>query len=149
MTHPDQGFFCLLRIDSAKNSKRKQTDFLRKGKEQGLQGYQSLQLVNTGELGYDRLNGTRKIGASYAKFVVYICRILDKHRTGTKHIVRHMQKSVVQWFVISKFTCIKLLTLNTLLQPFIDIISFNLILEICTKHEIFIIFICITFYFCC
>ena len=28
------------------------------------------------------------------------------HRTGTKHIVRHMQKSVVQWSVISKFTCI-------------------------------------------
>ena len=27
-------------------------------------------------------------------------------RTGTKHIVRHMQKSVVQWSVISKFTCI-------------------------------------------
>ena len=27
------------------------------------------------------------------------------HWTGTKHIVRHMQKSVVQWSVISKFTC--------------------------------------------
>ena len=27
---------------------------------------------NTGELGYDRLNGTRKIGPSYAKIVVYI-----------------------------------------------------------------------------
>ena len=27
---------------------------------------------NTGELGYDRLNGTRKIGPSYAKSVVYI-----------------------------------------------------------------------------
>ena len=27
------------------------------------------------------------------------------HRTGTKHIVRHMQKSIVQWSVISKFTC--------------------------------------------
>ena len=27
------------------------------------------------------------------------------HRTGTKHIVRHMQKSVIQWSVISKFTC--------------------------------------------
>ena len=26
----------------------------------------------TGELGYDRLNGTRKIGPSYAKSVVYI-----------------------------------------------------------------------------
>ena len=32
--------------------------------------------------------------------------ILDMHRAGTKHIVRHMQKSVVQWSVISKFTCI-------------------------------------------
>ena len=60
----------------------------------------------TGELGYDGLNGTRKIGPSYAKFVVFIWRILDMHRTGTKHIVRHMQKSVVQWSVISKFTCI-------------------------------------------
>ena len=29
-------------------------------------------LTNTGELGYDRLNGTRKIGPSYAKSVVYI-----------------------------------------------------------------------------
>ena len=28
------------------------------------------------------------------------------HRTGTKNIVRHMRKSVVQWSVISKFTCI-------------------------------------------
>ena len=27
---------------------------------------------HTGELGYDRLNGTRKIGPSYAKSVVYI-----------------------------------------------------------------------------
>ena len=61
---------------------------------------------HTGELGYDRLNGTRKIGPSYAKSVVYIWRILDMHQTGTKHIVRHMQKSVVQWSVISKFTCI-------------------------------------------
>ena len=63
---------------------------------------------NTGELGYDRLNGTRRIGASHAKSVVYIWRILDMHRTGTKHIVCHMQKSVVQWSVISKFTCIYL-----------------------------------------
>ena len=66
----------------------------------------NLLLINTGELGYDGLNGTRKIGPSYAKSVVYIWRILDMHRTGTKHIVRHMQKSVVQWSVISKFTCI-------------------------------------------
>ena len=28
------------------------------------------------------------------------------HRTGTKLVVRHMQKSVIQWSVISKFTCI-------------------------------------------
>ena len=27
---------------------------------------------NTGKLGYDRLNGTRKIGPSYAKSIVYI-----------------------------------------------------------------------------
>ena len=60
---------------------------------------------STGELGYDGLNGTRKIGPSYAKSVAYILRILDMHRTGTKHIVCHMQKSVVQWSVISKFTC--------------------------------------------
>ena len=60
---------------------------------------------STGELGYDGLNGTRKIGPSYAKSVVYIWRILDMHRTGTRHIVRHMQKSVIQWSVISKFTC--------------------------------------------
>ena len=62
-------------------------------------------LSYTGELGYDGLNGTRKIGPSYAKSVVYIWRILNMHRTGTKHIVRHMLKSVVQWSVISKFTC--------------------------------------------
>ena len=29
-------------------------------------------IITTGELGYDRLNGTRKIGPSYAKSVVYI-----------------------------------------------------------------------------
>ena len=28
------------------------------------------------------------------------------HRTGTKHIVCHMQKSLEQWSVMSKFTCI-------------------------------------------
>ena len=26
--------------------------------------------------------------------------------TGTKHLVRHRRKSVLQWSVISKFTCI-------------------------------------------
>ena len=61
--------------------------------------------ISTGELGYDGLNGTRKIGPSYAKSVVYIWRIPDMHRTGTKHIVRHMQKNVIQWSVITKFTC--------------------------------------------
>ena len=50
----------------------------------------------TGELGYDGLNGTRKIGPSYAKSVIYIWQILDIHPTGTKHVVRHMQKSVIQ-----------------------------------------------------
>ena len=29
-------------------------------------------ITTTGELGYDGLNGTRKIGPSYAKSVVYI-----------------------------------------------------------------------------
>ena len=67
--------------------------------------------TNTCELGYDGLNGTRKIAPSYAKSVVYIWRILDMHRNGTKHIIRHMQKSVIQWFVISKFTCISHLEL--------------------------------------
>ena len=32
--------------------------------------------------------------------------IVNMHGTGPKHIVRHSQKSVVQWSVISKFTCI-------------------------------------------
>ena len=64
-------------------------------------------LHNTDKLGYDRLNGTRKIGPSYAKSVIYIWHILDMHGTGTKHIVHHRQKSVVQWSVISKFTCSK------------------------------------------
>ena len=31
--------------------------------------------------------------------------VVNMHGTGTKHIVRHSQKSVVQWSVISKFTC--------------------------------------------
>ena len=54
------------------------------------------------------VNGTREIGPSYAKSVIYIRHIpvLDIHGTGTKHIVRHRLKSVVQWFVISKFACI-------------------------------------------
>ena len=62
--------------------------------------------IYTAEIGYDRLNGTRKNGPSYAKSAVYICRIPDMHRTGTKHSVRHMRKSVKQWSVISKFTCV-------------------------------------------
>ena len=32
--------------------------------------------------------------------------VVNMHGTGNKHIVRHSQKSVVQWSVISKFTCI-------------------------------------------
>ena len=32
--------------------------------------------------------------------------VVNMHGTGTKHIVRHSQKSVIQWSVISKFTCI-------------------------------------------
>ena len=67
---------------------------------------------NTGKLGYDGLNGTRKIGPSYAKSITYIWHILDMHETGTKHIVRHSQKSAVQWSVMSKFTCIVLLVLD-------------------------------------
>ena len=31
--------------------------------------------------------------------------VVNMHGTGTKHIVRHSQKSVIQWSVISKFTC--------------------------------------------
>ena len=60
--------------------------------------------VCTGEFRYDRLIGTRQIGSSYAKVVIYIWHILDMHGTGTKHIVCHRQKSVLQWSVICKFT---------------------------------------------
>ena len=40
----------------------------------GILSYQrqSSGVKDTGELAYDRLNGTRKIGPSYAKSVVYI-----------------------------------------------------------------------------
>ena len=75
-------------------------------------------LACTGELGYDRLIGTRKISPSYAKSVINIWQILDMHWTGTKHIVGRMQKSVVQWSDISKFTrtivCINLTLLHIL-----------------------------------
>ena len=74
----------------------------------------------TGELGYDRLNGTRKIVPSYAKSVVYIWRILDMHRTGTMHIVRHMQKSFVQWSFISKFTCISITIIDKIWYYYYD-----------------------------
>ena len=47
------------------------------------------EIRHTGELGYRRLNGARKIGPSYAKSVIYIRQLLDMHGTGTKHIVRH------------------------------------------------------------
>ena len=30
------------------------------------------EIIDTGELGYDGLHGTRKIGPSYAKSVIYI-----------------------------------------------------------------------------
>ena len=53
--------------------------------------------TNAGKL--DGLNGTRKIGPSYAKSVIYIRHILDMHGTGTKHIVHYRQKSVVQWSI--------------------------------------------------
>ena len=36
---------------------------------------------------------------TYDKYLIMM------HRTGTEHIVHHMQKSIVQWSVISKFTC--------------------------------------------
>ena len=71
---------------------------------------------NTGELGYDRLNGTRIIGPSFAKSVIYIWHIwhiLDMHGTGTKHVVRHRQKSVIQRSVISKFACINNINIST------------------------------------
>ena len=32
--------------------------------------------------------------------------VLDMHGTGTKHIVSNSQKSVIQWSVVSEFTCI-------------------------------------------
>ena len=38
--------------------------------------------------------------------------VVNMHGTGTKHIVRHSQKSVVQWSVISKFTCTHISTIN-------------------------------------
>ena len=33
--------------------------------------------------------------------------VLDMHGTGTKHIVRHSQKSSVLWSGVAEFTCIK------------------------------------------
>ena len=86
-------------------------------------------VVTTGELRYDRLNGTRKIGPSYAKSVVYIWRILDMHRTGTKHIILHMQKSVVQWSVISKFTCIRIIIIIVVVV-IITVISFSIFIVV-------------------
>ena len=37
--------------------------------------------------------------------------VLDVHGTGTKHIVRYSQKSVVQWSSVADFTCILFLSL--------------------------------------
>ena len=54
------------------------------------------------------------------------------HRSGTKHIVRHMQKSVIQWSVISKFTCIthcQLICAN-LLPLYLPFILLNVIFYI-------------------
>ena len=68
--------------------------------------FSDLSKKNTDELGYERLNGTRKIGPSYAKYVIYIWHIFDMHGTGTKHIVRHRQRSVIQWSVISRLASI-------------------------------------------
>ena len=54
------------------------------------------------------------------------------HRTGTKHIVRHMQKFVVQWSVISKFNCIEYfyllfliycVTISKVFDIFIEVVS--------------------------
>ena len=50
--------------------------------------------------------------------------IVDMHGTGTKHKVRHRQKSVVQWSFISKFACI--INLITLLEVFFFIVIFFL-----------------------
>ena len=54
---------------------------------------------NTGELAYDRLNGTMKISSVICK----VRHILDMHGTGTKHIVCHSQKSGVHWSVITSY----------------------------------------------
>ena len=48
--------------------------------------------------------------------------VADIHGTGTKHKVRHRQKSVVQWSFISKFACIN--NLITLLEVFFFIVIF-------------------------
>ena len=62
-------------------------------------------LLYTGKLAHDGLNGTSKIGLSYAKSVINIWHILAMHGTGTKHLVRHSQKSSGQWSVTYKFAC--------------------------------------------
>ena len=79
----------------------------------------------TDELGYDRLNWTRKIGPLYTKSVTYSYTydILDMHVTGTKHIVRHRRKSVVQWSVISKFACTTNMTIYVFNNLFIHSIQ--------------------------
>ena len=45
--------------------------FSKKSKDAGSTGMSNL-FYYTGELGFDRPNGTRKIGSLYAKSVVYI-----------------------------------------------------------------------------
>ena len=38
--------------------------------------------------------------------------VLDMHGTGTKHIVRHSQKSGIQWHGVAEFTCINIFGCN-------------------------------------
>ena len=56
------------------------------------------------------------------------------HLTGTKHIVRHLQKFVVQWSVISKFTCIVNfghLVSRSWLRPWSDLIIILTFTSLC------------------
>ena len=44
--------------------------------------------------------------------------VLDMHGTGAKHIVRHSQKSGVQWSGVTEFTCIKSTLHNNILMHY-------------------------------
>ena len=62
------------------------------------------------------------------------------HRTGTKHIVRHMQKSVVQWSVISKFNCtgISQENISTMVKPsFSQLIWYSFVMQKIDSHFTF------------